>query len=114
MTQDFNLRDKIFFSGNPDEDGDVCVSSNGGMIFMTRKEMRQLRDHLDALLAAEQHNLHPNIGPGTDVKVVKTSHSDLLGTIGVVRNITGSGNYEVFFKNNSESVIMGPEQVERA
>ena len=53
-----------------------------------------------------------DIGPGSRVEVVWTSHSDLMGRDGIVQRVTPSGNYEVAFGN--EAVILGPKQVKRA
>lgn len=113
MAQDYNLRGRVTISGTPDEDGDVQLSAYSCTVFMTRKEMREMRDHLNSLLGQDVMRKDGRIYAGVEVKVIKTSHKDLLGETGVVACVTPSGNYEVYFHGGSESVILGPQQVER-
>lgn len=105
--KDYSLREKINFSGTPDEDGDFMVSARSSTVFMTRKEMRELRDHLDAAL-----NIDQRVGKLMRVRV--TSHKDLRGEIGRVATVTPSGNLELRMLGSGESLIVDPNSVEPA
>jgi hypothetical protein len=108
MTKPYILRNKINFAGTTDEDGDLNVTAESGTIFMTRKEMRELRDHLDAMLQTPKSG--SGVGIGTKVRIIGSGHGDLLGQVGTVEHIMASGNVQVAVGN--ESVILSPDWVE--
>lgn len=85
---------------------------------ISRLEMRlekRVRETKALALAAVQFPEDAPVGGiGLDalVRVIQTSHPDLLWKYGTVERITASGNYEVAV--GSEIVVLGPAQIEKA